>query len=147
MNKRDLIRTVTDVLRDHDVRKPISVPKQVFHISDNEGNTKDFTVKKTDKSVSYNKEDVAAIIETCLYVIKESLKRGEPVSIYGFGILGLNYRKPRSTKKFGTDEDIFIEGHYIPKFSFGNDLSTCAKLYELSLSDRLPMESGTEGDK
>lgn len=138
MNKKDFIRCVSDLLRTNDIKKPVSIPKQVFHISDNEGNSKDFTIKKTDKSVLYTRDDVAAIVDACLYVIQDSLKRGEPVSFHGFGTLGLNYRKPRATKCVGTEENVVIEGRYVPKFSFGKDLRMCAKIYELSLSDKLP---------
>lgn len=138
MNKKDFIRCVSDLLRTNDIKKPVSIPKQVFHISDNEGNSKDFTIKKTDKSVLYTRDDVAAIVDACLYVIQELLKRGEPISFHGFGTLGLNYRKPRATKCVGTEEDVVIKGRYVPKFSFGNDLRMCAKIYELSLNDKLP---------
>ncbi len=138
MNKKDFIRCVSDLLRTNDIKKPVSIPKQVFHISDNEGNSKDFTIKKTDKSVLYTRDDVAAIVDACLYVIQDSLKRGEPISFHGFGTLGLNYRKPRATKCVGTEENVVIEGRYVPKFSFGKDLRMCAKIYELSLSDKLP---------
>lgn len=137
MNKKDFIKCVSELLRANDIKKPVSMPKQVFHISDNEGNSKDFTIRKTDKSVMYTKDDVTAIVDACLYVIQESLKRGEPVSFHGFGTLGLNYRKPRATKCVGTEEDVVIEGRYVPKFSFGNDLRMCAKIYELSLNDKL----------
>lgn len=137
MNKIDFIKCVSDVLRTNDIKKPVSIPKQVFHISDDEGNSKDFTVKKTDKSVQYTKDDVTAIVDACSYVIQESLKRGEPINFRGFGTLGLNYRKPRATKCVGTEEDVVIEGRYVPKFSFGNDLRMCAKIYELSLKDKL----------
>lgn len=137
MNKIDFIKCVSDVLRTNDIKKPVSIPKQVFHISDDEGNSKDFTVKKTDKSVQYTKDDVTAVVDACLYVIQESLKRGEPINFRGFGTLGLNYRKPRATKCVGTKEDVVIEGRYVPKFSFGNDLRMCAKIYELSLKDKL----------
>lgn len=137
MNRRDFIRQVTDVLRKNGVKKPISIPKQVFHISDDDGNSKDFIIKKTDKYSIFTINDVDAIIEACLYVIKECLKKGDPVSFRGIGSLGLKYRKERSTKIIGTDTSVVISGHYVPKFSFGDDLRLCAKLYELSLKDRL----------
>lgn len=150
MNKKDLIRHVSDLLRENNIKKPVSVPKQVFHISDDEGNTKDFTVKKTDKKVIYTIDDVGVIVDACLCVIQNALKRGEPVSIHGFGSLGLHYRKPRMTKQIGTDNDVTIEGRYVPKFSFGNDLRMCAKVYELSLGDRLaepePIDDEEETD-
>lgn len=137
MNKNDFIKCVSELLRTNDIKKPVSIPKQVFHISDDEGNSKDFTIKKTDKAVLYTKDDVATILEACLYVIQESLKQGESINFRGFGTLGLNYRKPRATKRVNTDEEVVIEGRYVPKFTFGNDLRMCAKMYELSLNDKL----------
>lgn len=138
MNKRDFVKRVSEVLRDSDIKKPISIPKQVFHISDDEGNSKDFTVKKVDKYAIYTANDISAIMDACLYVIQESLKKGEPISLHGFGTFSLRYRKPRATKSIKENEAIVIEGRYVPKFSFGNELRLCAKMYELSLSDRLP---------
>ena len=38
----------------------------------------------------------------------------------------------------GTGEWVEIDARYIPKFSFGNDLRLCAKIYELSLNDSNP---------
>lgn len=137
MNRKNFIKSVADVLRENDVKKPVSIPKQVFHISDDEGNTKDFAVKKTDKTVMFTQEDVSNIVDACICVIMDSLKRGEPISFHGFGTLGLNYRKPRRTKIVGSEQEVAIDGHYIPRFSFGNDLRMCAKIYELSLRDRL----------
>ena len=137
MNKNDFVKCVSELLRTNDVKKPVSIPKQVFHISDDEGNSKDFTIKKTDKAVLYTKDDVATILEACLYVIQESLKQGEPINFRGFGTLCLNYRKPRATKRVNTDEEVVIKGRYVPKFMFGNDLRMCAKMYELSLNDKL----------
>ncbi len=153
MNKKEFIKCVADTLQANNIKKPISIPKQVLHISDNEGNSKDFSIKKTDKSVSYTKDDVSAIVDACIYIIQESLKQGEFITVQGFGTLGLNYRKPRATKHVGTSEDIVIAGRYVPKFSFGNDLRMCAKVYELSLDDRFsdtelpPVETDDGGDE
>lgn len=137
MNKQSFIKCVSDLLRENNIKKPVSIPKQVFHISDNDGNSKDFTIKKTDKSVLFTQKDVEVIIDACIKVVEDSIKRGEPISFHGFGTLGLNYRKARKTKRFGTDEEVMIDGHYVPRFAFGNDLKMCAKIYELSLNDRL----------
>lgn len=140
MNRKELIRRVASVMRENNVRKPVSSPKQVFHISDDDGNTKDFVIRKTDKSVLFTADDVEAIVDACLFVIEDAMKRGESVSIRGFGTLGLKYRKPRATKKLGTDEWVDIDARYIPKFTFGNDLRMCAKVYELSLQDNVLSE-------
>jgi len=136
MDKKNFVRSVAEVMHTNGVKKPVSIPKQVFHISDDDGNSKDFTVKTRDKTVYFTVNDVAAVVDACVYVIMDALKRGDYVNFSGFGRLGLNYRKPRKTKQFGTGEEVEIKGRYVPKFSFGNDLRMCAKMYELSLSDK-----------
>lgn len=140
MNKKELIGIVTDVLRSSDVRKVIKLPKQRFTISDNEGNSKEFTVKKTDKLVYLNTEDVSNVIETCIEVIEDALKRGESVNIHGFGSLGLHYRKARKTKRIDNGEDVAVPARYVPKFNYGNDLRLAAKIYEASLNDEFVEE-------
>lgn len=131
MFRKDLVRRAAAILREKDVRKPVSIPKQVFHISDDEGNTRDFIIKKTDKRVIYTAEDVEAVIDACLEAIKEALRDGDCVSIKSFGSLGLKYHKPKTLRHVGTGESVEVAGHYLPKFSFGNDLRVCAKVFEM----------------
>ena len=135
MNKRQLASRTAEVMRKNNIRKSVLVPKKVFHISDDEGNTKNFVVKSADKNVLFSVDDVETILDTALQVIAESLKTGEPVTIQGFGSFGLKYRKARATKQVGTDKWIDVAARYVPKFSFGNNLRMAAKLYELSLED------------
>lgn len=138
MVRKELVRRITEVMRENDIRKPISIPKQVLHISDDEGNKKDFTVKKADKRYLYTAADVIAVLDACQYVIQEALKAGEEISIHGFGTLALNYRQPRTLRNVLDGEPITMAGHYVPKFAVGNDLKRCAQIYEQSLKDRLP---------
>ena len=142
MTKKDLISQVVSVLQHNGVAKKISTPKQVFHISDDEGNQKDFVVRKTDKEVSFNTNDVALILDACLLVVEDAIKHGEEVTLHGFGTLGLHHRAARKTKKVGTDKWVDIEARYVPKFVSGNNLKVAAKLYELSLSDSSSQKDG-----
>lgn len=144
MTKKDLISRVVSVLQSNGISKRVSTPKQVFHISDDEGNKKDFSVRKTDKEVSFNSNDVAFILDACLLVVEDAIKHGEEVTLHGFGTLGLHHRAARKTKKIGTDEWIDIEARYVPKFVSGNNLKLAAKLYELSLLEPSPNEDGEE---
>lgn len=50
MNRRDFIKKVACQLRDNNIRKPVSMPKQIFHISDDAGNSRDFIVRATEKA-------------------------------------------------------------------------------------------------
>lgn len=135
MNRVELVRKVASLMRDNNIRKPISFQKQVFHISDDEGNVKDFVIKKSDKGVLYTIEDIDAILDSIIEVVEDSLKQGETISIRGFGTLGLHYRKARTTKHPATGEDIKIIERYVPKFTFGNNLRLCAKMFELYLKE------------
>lgn len=136
MNCKELVRRVACVMRENDVRKSVSYPKQVFHISDSEGNSKDFVIKKTNKSVLFTAEDVESIIDSCLCVIEDAIKKGECISVRGFGTLGLHYRKSRTTKHPRTGEIVSVKSRFVPKFTFGNNLRMCAKIYELSLDEK-----------
>ena len=135
MNKKELVRRVATTMRDKNIRKLVSSKKQVFHISDDEGNSKDFTIKKSDKGVLFTIDDIEVVIDNIISVIEESIKQGEPISIHGFGTLGLHYRKARSTKHPDTGESVVVPARYIPKFDYGKDLRMCAKIYELSLDN------------
>jgi nucleoid DNA-binding protein len=135
MNKKSFIREISDVLKENNIKKPMRTPKKVFHITDDEGNSKDFVIKATDKSAIFTTNDIENIIDAAIHVIEEALKSGDEVNIHGFGNLHLIYRQPRTLKAVGTEDTITVDGHYIPKFSFGNDLKLCAKMYELSLVD------------
>lgn len=135
MNKKELISRVAETLRNNNIRKPVSTPKQVFHISDDEGNHKDFVVRKTDKTVLYNAADVTAIVDACLSVVEDAIKHGEEVYLHGFGTLGVHKRAARTTKHPDTGELVEVSERYVPKFYFGNNLRMAAKLYELSLDE------------
>lgn len=135
MTKKDLISRVVSVLQSNGISKKISTPKQVFHISDDEGNQKDFIVRKSDKEVYFNSNDIASIVDACLLVVEDAIKQGEEVTLHGFGTLGLHHRAARKTKKVGTDEWVNIDARYVPKFVAGNNLKIAAKLYEMSLYD------------
>lgn len=142
MNKKELSSRVAEVLRANNIRKPVSVKKQTFHITDEDGNTADFHIKQQDKNVLYTVDDTANVIDACIAVILDAIKNGEEISIKGFGCLGLHYRAARRTKEPNSGEWCEIEARYIPKFSYGNDLRMAARLYELSHAEAEQEEGG-----
>lgn len=146
MTKKDLIKDVAAVLKQKDVRKPVYAHRQVFHISDDYGNKKDFVVSKKGRGVMYTVDDVETIIDYTLAVIEEALKRGEPITIRGFGTLAIKYRKARATRNMQTGERIAVEGRYLPKFQFGSELRECAKYFELSQQDALSGTNDAEAE-
>ena len=142
MNKKELSSRVAEVLRENNVRKPVSVKKHTFHITDEEGNTADFHIKQQDKNVIYTVDDTMNVIDACIAVIVDALKNGEEISIKGFGNLGLHYRAARRTKEPNSGEWCEIEARYVPRFSYGNDLRMAARLYELSHAEAAQRQGG-----
>lgn len=131
MNKGELVNEVCEHLKVSGVRKVISSPKHVFHITDDEGNTCNFNVKQADRKISFTRKDISIILDACLDAIEDILEDGQEVNLYGFGIFSLHRRATRRTKIPGSDEWVEIEAHNVPKFTPGKKLKMAAKLYEL----------------
>jgi len=135
MNKKELVEYACEKLKNEGAGKPVTIPRRTFLISDNDGNECKFHVKQVDKRVSYTQQDVAVITDAFLSTIEDALRRGEQISIYGFGVLEPHYRAARSTIIPGTDESVKVEERYVPKFSPGKNLRMAVKLWELSKKD------------
>lgn len=154
MNKSELIAATAALLRERGIRKEVRSPVHVFHISDDEGNYKDFRVKRTEKTVIYTASDVAAVFDACMDIICDQLKKGEDITIANFGTLGLRFREARRTKRIDNGEWISIKARYVPRFAFGNRLRRCAQLYGVSVGNRAALapsadhedEYGEDGD-
>ncbi len=135
MNKKDLVRDAAALLKERGVRKQVQAKKHVFRITDEEGNGRNFSVTESGKSIMFSADDIDAILDSVLTVITETLKRGEPVNLQGFGSFRLKYHAPRTFTKFDTDELVSIPARYLPKFVAGKELQNSAKVYETSLAD------------
>lgn len=135
MDLHGLSRNVWAMLKDDGVRKVMKATKHVLHISDNDGNQTDFILKRQDPAVLFQVEDIEVILRYCVKAIESALQTGESVNVRGFGKLEVKYREARRTKDIETGEWIDVAGRYIPKFTFGSDLRTVARLYEVSLTE------------
>lgn len=146
MNRTEFVHAIANKLREYNLRKPIKSPRHVFHISDDNGNTRDFVIKASEKTYMYTEQDIKNILETAIDVSLDALKVGDEIAIGGYGTLGLKYRKARHTTQFKTRERIDIPGHHIPTLSFGKSMKAAAKLYDLSLTDEKRAELDRIGD-
>lgn len=148
MRKSDLVREVVDTLKVDGARKIIFSPKHAFHISDDEGNIKDFVVKKSNKKVLYTIDDVEKIIDATLEVITESIRRGEEVSLHKFGVFGLQHKGPRVVRSVYGDERYDVPERFVFKFVPGAHLTKSAKLYSMSAFEQKgrEIEPFEEGD-
>ena len=146
MNKRELISQTVKTLSENNLTKPVSIPKQTLHISDDNGNVRTFSIKKEDKQVQFTASDIDKVLTVVEEVIKDCLKMGEPISIRGFGTLSLYYRKPRTAKHPKTGERTPVPGRYVPHFNYGNDLRMCGRIFEMALKDGLLRYTNEEDD-
>lgn len=142
MNKSAFIRAVCEKLKEDGKRKPITIPKHSFTISDDEGNTKVFYVKKRDKTMMYSIGDVEAILDACLETVKKAVSTGEEINFHGFGTMNVIKRAPRWTI-LPTGERVDIAEHSVPKFTAAKDLRMAAKLYDLKIAE----EEGFDGNQ
>lgn len=135
MTKKDIVSAATAMLRERDVRKPVTVKKHSLTILDPDGHKAAFDVKQQDKMVIYTMEDVSIILDACLEAIEDCLRRGEEVAFRGFGMWRLHYRKARHTKDPFYGREVDVAARYVPKFIFGTRLRMAARSYELMLED------------
>ena len=152
MNRAEFIREITDNLRDRNIRKPVSIPKQVFHISDDDGNTRDFSIKKIDKTVIFTIDDVESILDAAEAVLRSAIQNGDKIAIRGIGTLGVKYRKARELTNVCDGEKVIAEDRYVPKFWPGTELKMAAKIYGLKMrdvnaDDRIVYDNDEEADE
>lgn len=135
MKKREIIKRATEILKERNVRKAVPAVKSQLYIRDEEGNESKFAVKCERRSYQFNEDDVDAIIDALFEVMRECMRSGDEMSIYGIGTLGLHYVKPRMTVMIDGSGERVVEGHFIPRFYPGKYLRTDVKTFEESRRD------------
>lgn len=140
MNRKEFVAKVTANLRELDARKPVHIKKRQFFIRDSDGHEARFDVNSEDKQVIYTKEDVSTILDSCMAVAGDALKKGDNISLTGFGTLGLKRKKATQVRHPTTGEIIDIEETYVPYFRYGTTLAVAAKLYDCSVKELPPPE-------
>lgn len=137
MKRAELCRLTSQKLRERHARKVVTVPKHTFHVSDDSGQSCDFTVSPSKGMAQYTIEDVSLILDALLDVIVEAMTRGESVTVHGYGSFGVRYIKPHPMKVPDTGEWITIPANYAPKFNFGKVFKEAAQLFRETLKDKI----------
>jgi len=83
----------------------------------------DAVATKTDLS----KKDVTSVIETLLDKVTEELRKGNKVTLTGFGIFKTSKRAARVGRNPQTGASIKIAAATVPKFSAGKGLKDAVK--------------------
>ncbi|MFQ5719150.1 MAG: HU family DNA-binding protein [Acidobacteriota bacterium] len=79
------------------------------------------------KDVNLSKADAGRALDSFTKRITQSLKKGENVTLVGFGTFSVTKRKARTGRNPQTGEAIKIKARKVPKFKAGKDLMTAIK--------------------
>lgn len=89
--------------------------------------TKDELVEKIAKSAGLSKSDASKALGATLDAVKASLKKGQKVTLVGFGTFSISKRKARKGRNPRTGEAIKIAACKVPKFTSGKGLKDAVK--------------------
>jgi len=84
-------------------------------------------VEKIAKDIDITKSKAEAAFNSMIGSITATLKKGQKVTIVGFGTFSVAKRKPRTGRNPQTGAPIKILGRKVPKFSAGTELKKAVK--------------------
>lgn len=74
------------------------------------------------EETAFSKKDVARVLESLTRIVERTLKKGEKVSITGFGSFWLSNRPARKGINPSTKERINLPAVNVPRFKAGKNL-------------------------
>ncbi len=89
--------------------------------------TKGELIEKVASGASLSKADAARAIGATIGSITSTLKKGQSVTLVGFGTFKVSKRKARKGRNPRTGEVITIKAAKVPRFSAGKSLKDAVK--------------------
>jgi len=89
--------------------------------------TKAELIDKIASNASLTKADAGKALDACLDAVKAALKKGQKVTLVGFGTFSVSKRKARKGRNPRTGEEIKIAATKVPKFTAGKTLKDAVK--------------------
>ncbi len=89
--------------------------------------TKAELVEKVASDTGLSKADAGRALDAAFDNIKKTLKKGQKVTLVGFGTFSVSKRKARKGRNPQTGEEIKIPASKIPKFTPGKGLKEIVK--------------------
>lgn len=89
--------------------------------------TKTELVDKIASSAGIKKTEAAQALDATLDAIKGALKKGQKVTLVGFGTFSVSKRKARKGRNPRTGQEIKIPASKVPKFTAGKTLKDAIK--------------------
>lgn len=158
MTKKELICSITDALKERDERKEIRAQQMRLKVVGEGGQEHTFVVKDEKRTVMYNQDDVDRFFTAMIDIIEDAVRRGDTITIPGFGSLFVKYKSPHRMAHPVTGEPMMTKGRYYPSFSPGHRLKMAACAYSLIVNennneedeavdeDLLDIEENVDGD-
>lgn len=88
---------------------------------------KEQLIERVATKASLSKKDANAALDAIIEGITGSLKKGEKVTLVGFGSFVVRKRKPREGRNPQTGAKIRIPARRVPAFTAGKDLKNAVK--------------------
>lgn len=89
--------------------------------------TKAELIDKIAATAAITKADAAKSLDATIDSIKGALKKGQKVTLVGFGTFSVSKRKARKGRNPRTGEEIKIPATKVPKFTAGKSLKEAVK--------------------
>jgi DNA-binding protein HU-beta len=89
--------------------------------------TKAELIDKIASGAGFTKTDAAKALDTTLDAVRMALKKGQKVTLIGFGTFSVTKRKARKGRNPRTGQEIKIPAAKVPKFTAGKTLKDAVK--------------------
>lgn len=89
--------------------------------------TKAELIDKIASTAGLTKSDAGKALDATLDAVKAALKKGQKVTLVGFGTFGVSKRKARKGRNPRTGAEIKIPATKVPKFTAGKTLKDAVK--------------------
>ena len=89
--------------------------------------TKAELIDKIASGAGLTKSDASKSLDSALDAVKAALKKGQKVTLVGFGTFSISKRKARKGRNPRTGAEIKIAATKVPKFSAGKTLKDAVK--------------------
>lgn len=89
--------------------------------------TKEELIEKVDSTTGLSKAHASRVVNITMDAIRVALKKGQRVSLVGFGTFKVTKRKARTGRNPKTGESIKIPAAKVPKFTPGKSLKDAVK--------------------
>ena len=83
------------------------------------------------EETAFSKKDVSRVLDSFTRIVERTLKRGEKVSMTGFGSFWLSKRPARNGINPATKERIKLPEVNVPRFKAGKNLRECVRLVKV----------------